>query len=109
MFNLLATMEMDYQSLTDEEVMFLVGDTNGTERCANITTFEDLLVECEEEFIVTLAIVPENANIFIDNANTTVSIIDDDGTISIHTIICQTVLKTVIMQRLPFRCQLPLL
>ena len=72
-------IDMDYQPLTEEEVVFLVGDTNGTERCVNITILEDLLVEREEEFIVTLAIITSNANLFIDNANTTVSIIDNDG------------------------------
>ena len=72
-------MNMDYQSLTDEEVIFLPGDTNGTERCANITIQEDLLVECEEDFNVTLVIQAEKSNLFLENSITTVSIIDSNG------------------------------
>ena len=72
---------MDYQSLIDEQVAFLVGDRNGTERCANITIQEDMLVECEEDFNITLTIVKEQQNLVLGEATTTVSIIDSDGTI----------------------------
>ena len=75
-------MDIDYQTLIDEQVVFLVGDSNGTERCINITIEEDMLVECVEEFNVTLTITPEKENLIIDEATTTVSIMDSDGIIS---------------------------
>ena len=70
---------MDYQSLLNEPVMFYAGDGNGTERCANITLNEDLLVECEEEFNITLAIATDKPNLILGNAYTTVSITDSEG------------------------------
>ena len=73
-------MDMDYQSLVNEMVMFLAGDNNGTERCVNITVEEDMLVECEEEFNVTLDIITEKPNLNVDQSTTIVSIIDSDGT-----------------------------
>ena len=75
------SMVYDYLILRDEQVMFLVGDMNGTERCANITIIEDFLVENEEEFMVTLAIVTDKPNLLLGNATTTVTIIDSNGMI----------------------------
>ena len=75
---------MDYQSLIDEQVVFLAGDTNGTERCVNITIMEDMLVECEEAFNITLAIAEEKSNLFLDDSTTTVSIMDSDGKQLLH-------------------------
>ena len=72
-------MDMDYQALMNEMVVFLAGDNNGTERCVNITIEEDLLVECEEEFNVTLTIITDKPNLVLDQSTTTVSIIDSDG------------------------------
>ena len=72
-------MDMDYQSLMNEMVVFLVGDSNGTERCMNITIEEDMLVECEEEFNVTLNIITDKPNLILDQSTTIVSIIDSDG------------------------------
>ena len=78
---LLLAMSMDYQSLMNEMVVFLVGDNNGTERCVNITIEEDMLVECEEEFNVTLTIITDKPNLILDQSTTIVSIIDSDGMI----------------------------
>ena len=75
---------MDYQSLLNEPVIFYAGDKNGTERCANITFIEDLLVECVEEFNITLAIVSDKPNLILGNAYTTVSITDSEGMTPIH-------------------------
>ena len=75
---------MDYQSLLNEQVMFYAGDGNGTERCVNITLDDDLLVECEEEFNVTLAIATDKLNLILGNAYTTVSITDSEGKISMQ-------------------------
>ena len=71
--------DVDYQSLLNEPVMFYAGDGNGTERCANITLNQDLLVECEEGFNVTLAIASDKPNLILGNAYTTVSITDSEG------------------------------
>ena len=72
---------LDYEPLIDEQLMFLAGDSNGTERCINITILQDMLVECEEDFNITLTIVKEQQNLVLGEATTTVSIIDSDGTI----------------------------
>ena len=66
---------MDYQSLIDEQVMFFAGDMNGTERCANITIQDDMLVECEEDFNITLTIQGEKSNLVLGNSIT----IDNNG------------------------------
>ena len=62
-----------------ETLLFLVGDSNGTERCVNITIEDDMLVECEEEFNVTLTIAAEKPNVIVHQSTTVVSIIDNDG------------------------------
>ena len=72
-------MDIDYQTLLNELVVFLVGDNNGTERCVNITIEEDMLVECEEDFNVTLTIITDKPNLILDQSTTIVSIIDSDG------------------------------
>ena len=77
---------LDYLSLLNEPVMFYAGDENGTERCANITLKEDLLVECEEEFNVTLAIASDKQNLILGNAYTMVSITDSEGTYDTYTV-----------------------
>ena len=71
--------DVDYQSIVNESVMFYAGDGNGTKRCANINLNKDLLVECEEEFNVTLAIASDKPNLILGNAYTTVSITDSEG------------------------------
>ena len=82
MSHLPATVNMDYQPLTYEQVVFLVGDTNGTERCTNVTIIEDFLVECEEEFSITLDIPTEKTNLFLGDATTSVTLVDSNGTTS---------------------------
>ena len=72
-------MNIDYQPLMNEMIVFLVGDSNGTERCVNITIEKDMLVECEEEFNVTLTIITDKPNLMLDQSTTIVSIIDSDG------------------------------
>ena len=76
--------DVDYQSLLNVPVMFYAGDGNGTERCANMTLNEDLLVECEEEFNITLAIASDKPNLILGNTYTTVSITDSEGMTPIH-------------------------
>ena len=75
------TIDMDYLPLINEPVIFVVGDSNGTERCANITIQEDMLVECEEEFNITLSVIKEQPNFILGEATTIVSILDSDGKI----------------------------
>ena len=75
---------MDYQSLLNEQVVFYAGDGNGTEKCVNITLYDDYLVEYEEEFNVTLAIATDKPNLILGNAYTTVSIMDSEGKIPIQ-------------------------
>ncbi len=109
---LLATgSDVDYQSLDGEQVTFLAGDANGMERCINITLQEDSLVECEEEFNVTLAIIMDKPNLMLGGATTTVIIMDSDGatpacatTVTLFFTILSPPL--ISMQRLPSPCQL---
>ena len=58
----------------------MVGDPNGHERCANISLMNDILVESEEDFTVTLALVTSEPNLSLGTNTTTVSIEDSDCT-----------------------------
>ena len=59
---------------------FMVGDADGQERCATIALTEDDLVECEEDFTVSLALVTSNPNLSLGTEITTVTISDSDCT-----------------------------
>ena len=69
---------MDYQSLLNKPVMFYVGERNGSERCTNVTLNEDLLVECEEEFSVSLMIATDKPNLSLGNDVISVTIVDSN-------------------------------
>lgn len=52
---------------------------NGEEICANLTVVADNLVECEENFTVTLDLMTSNEILRVGNAITVVAITDIDG------------------------------
>ena len=64
--------------LAGEEVTFMIGDADGQERCASIVLSEDDLVECEEDFTVSLALVTSKPNLSVGTDMTTVTISDSD-------------------------------
>ena len=98
---------MDYQSLVNEQLTFFPGDRNGSEWCTNITIQEDMLVECEEDFNITLSIVKEQQNLILGEATTTVSIVDSDGMIANYMTVPNNHTIIFYMQRLPSQCQTP--
>ena len=64
----------DFNMLLGEEVTFMVGDADGQERCADIDLVEDELVECDEDFTVSLALVTSKPNLSLGTVITTVAI-----------------------------------
>ena len=73
-----ATSGDDFTALLAEEVTFLVGDADGQERCATIDLTDDDLVECDEDFTVSLALVTSKPNLSLGTDSTTVTISDSD-------------------------------
>ena len=60
---------------------FMIGDADGQERCANIDLMEDELVECEEDFTVSLGLVTSKPTLSLGMNVTTVIIEDSDCTL----------------------------
>ena len=58
---------------------FPVGSTNGMMQCLNITIEEDAVLEGDETFTVTLALVTTGLNVAIDNAMANITITDNEG------------------------------
>ncbi len=76
-----ATGGTDYAVLAAEAVTFLAGDADGQQRCADIALTDDTLVECAEDFTVSLALVTDKPNLSLGAADTTtVTIADSDST-----------------------------
>ena len=73
-----ATSGDDFTALSAEEVTFLVGDADGQERCATVDLTDDDLVECDEDFTVSLALVTSKPNLSLGTDMTTVTISDSD-------------------------------
>ena len=61
-------------------VAFMSGSRDGNRVCANITVLSDLMVECEENFTVEMALDTIKSGLSIENSSTTVILMDDDGT-----------------------------
>ena len=64
--------------LSMEEVTFMVGDSDDQERCVDIVVMLDNVVECEEDFIVTLSLETEKPNFILDGNTTVVTIMDSN-------------------------------
>lgn len=56
---------------------------NGEQICANLTVVADSLVECEENFTITLDLMTSNEILRVGNAVTIVTITDIDGKIAL--------------------------
>ena len=67
----------DFTQLS-EEVTFMIGDADGQERCTNITLMADNLVECEENFTVSLALVTNKPNLSLGTDKSSVVIEDSN-------------------------------
>ncbi len=64
-----------------KSVAFTPGFFDGNMVCANVTVFPDGLVECEEDFTVTLTLNTIEDNLFLGNNSTDVTLMDSDGMI----------------------------
>ena len=62
---------------------FSPGSADGTKVCTPLTAFADQLVECEEEFFVSLALVTPGSSLSLGNTATTVTLTDGDGMCSV--------------------------
>ena len=63
---------------------FPVGSGNGVSSCISVSISEDLLVEGNEIFSVKLMLDTESRGVTLGNAETTVTIIDEDSQFSHH-------------------------
>ena len=52
---------------------------SGEMMCVMVTIMEDLLVECAEDFTVSLSLVTEADSVTVGQATTEVTIADNDG------------------------------
>ena len=80
--NFIATSESgdwDFATLSMEPVIFESGATDGTGMCVNISLSNDLMVECDENFTVSLTLVSSKRNLFLGQDSTSVTIEDSDS------------------------------
>ena len=76
----IASAGVDFAELMEQEVIFEVGVTDGMSRCADITLIADNLVECEENFTISLALeTMDKPNIMLGAGMTTTEITIDDA------------------------------
>lgn len=69
----------DYSLNSSVPLTFLPGSVDGTEVCTSLTALADQLVECEEDFFVSLALVTQGSSISLGNTATNVTLTDGDG------------------------------
>ncbi len=70
--------DTDFVSASDTRT-FTATDT--TDKCINITTIQDNVLEANEMFTVSLSVVSPTTGVTIQRSQTTVVIVDDDGRI----------------------------
>ena len=62
----------------EQEITFEAGVTDGMSRCANVTLVADNLVECDEDFTVSLALVTSGkSNVMLGAGTSTVVTVED--------------------------------
>ena len=76
---LLATSGLDFDPLVMQPVVFESGASDGTEMCVNISLSSDLMVECDENFTVSIFLDSSKNNLFLGQDSTTVTIEDSDS------------------------------
>ena len=83
---------------------FSPGSADGTEVCTPLTAFADLLVESEEEFSVSLALVTPGSSLRLGNTTATaITLTDGDGMCSSgRKYIIKLELKLVIAMKIEF-------
>lgn len=71
----------DYSLLNTSVLLtFSPGFSDGMQACTPITTNADLLVECEEDFSVTMTLVTQCPSIQLGNDMISVTLLDSNGT-----------------------------
>ena len=69
----------DYGVVTSTKMDFTAGSSNGATRCLQVAITDDRLVECDEQFNVSLTLVTVGDQISTGNVITTITIMDNDG------------------------------
>ena len=72
----------DFSALSSLSLAFPPQSVNGEQICANLTLVTDNLVECEENFTITLELMTSNEILTIGNAVAVVIITDIDGMVA---------------------------
>ena len=70
----------DYESVSSS-LMFPAGSINGSTQCINITILDGEVFEAEENLTVTLTVM--TPRVMVENAQTAITIFDDEGYITI--------------------------
>ena len=97
-FFITALSDTDFDSLSTTRT-FSAGDGNTATACANISIEDDVLIEGDQDFAVTLSLVTMDMGVTLGSPiTTTVTIRDDDG----NQIINQ---RASIFYHLRIRCQ----
>jgi hypothetical protein len=68
----------DYEHLT-RSLTFVPGSGDGALMCSSVTILEDNVIEGEEDFSVTLALVTTASSLSLGNSVTNITLADDDG------------------------------
>lgn len=63
-------------------IFFSFGSVDGDVVCANVTVLPDGMIECEEDFVVNLALNTVGENIALGNNFTVVTLADSEGNIN---------------------------
>ena len=71
--------EDDYDAVSATTLEFPAGSGNSLTRCITVDITDDLLIECDETFTVSLTLINSADNLNTDNTQTTVTITDSDS------------------------------
>ena len=71
--------DVDFDALSMQPVVFQSGESDGAEMCVNISIRNDLTVECDENFTVSISLESDKNNLFLGQDLTTVTIKDSNS------------------------------
>ena len=69
----------DYSEVTAMNINFLTGSDVGDTACITVPILNDSLVECNEEFLVSLTVVSMRDTVLMGNTVTRVTIVDSSS------------------------------
>ena len=76
---LLCTASSSDFNFAPSSLTFMSGEGNGVNECLTVSITDDNMVECDEQFTVSLTLNTEGDSLSTGNTLTTVTIMDDDG------------------------------